>query len=85
MANSTPRDLGRDRLFAPNILQYGSLSALREAGPGLLSLSAVQRSVLVAVLHDEAGDSLHKRLLLEALSEIEADAAIRRVRNLHAT
>jgi hypothetical protein len=83
-------NLGRDRLFAVNILQYGTLSRLREAGAGLLRLDTAERRERLADLQEEAGrltalrtpdmDDLIKLRTLEALAEIEADIAITRVR-----
>jgi hypothetical protein len=86
---STPANLGRDRLFAVNILQHGTLNALREAGAGLLRLDTAERRERLADLQEEAGrlttlrtpdmDDLVKLRTLEALAEIEADIAIKRV------
>lgn len=76
---NTPPNLGRDRLFAQNILRCGTLEALKEAGAALLKFDSTQRLDLFDELHYET-DRLYKQLMFEALSEIEADIAIERVR-----
>jgi hypothetical protein len=76
--DSNPRpNLGADRLFAASILQHGTLSALREAGVALLKFDAEKRRDLFDELTDEP-DRQYKQLMYEALSEIEADVAIKR-------